>query len=83
METDEVEKAKRYIELGRQKIHSESEQMVQEQPDAPNETNPEINQELLKTFPPERIKRIQQKELRKYKAAQDKKWRKWLESVSK
>lgn len=37
---------------------------------------------LLKLFPPERLERIKKKELRKYEAAQDKKWRNYLEAVS-
>lgn len=47
------------------------------------EEQPEINPELLKMFPPERLERIKKKELRKYKASQGKKWRNYLESVSK
>jgi len=46
-------------------------------------TEGEINPELLRMFPPERIERIKKKELRKYKNAQDKKWRNYLDSVSK
>ncbi len=46
------------------------------------EANPEINPNLLKMFPPERIERIKKKELRRYKAAQDRKWRNYLESVN-
>jgi hypothetical protein len=38
--------------------------------------------ELAKMFPPERIEQIKKKELRRYKVAQDKKWRNWLEAVS-
>jgi len=38
--------------------------------------------ELAKMFPPERIEQIKKKELRRYKAAQDEKWRRWFESVS-
>ena len=67
----------------RKEIFDKPGEVVQEQSDVSNETNPEINPKLLKLFPPERIKRIQEKELRKYKAAQDKKWSKWLASVSK
>jgi predicted anti-sigma-YlaC factor YlaD len=39
--------------------------------------------ELAQMFPPERIEAIKRKELRRYKAAQDKKWENWLEGVSK
>ena len=33
-------------------------------------------------FPPERIEQIKRKELRRFKQAQGKKWRKWLDAVS-
>jgi hypothetical protein len=39
--------------------------------------------ELARMFPPERIEQIKKKELRRYKATQDKKWENWLEGVSK
>ena len=39
--------------------------------------------ELARMFPPERIEQIKKKELRRYQAAQDEKWRRWLEAVSK
>ena len=39
--------------------------------------------ELARMFPKERIEEIKRKELRRYKAAQDKKWENWLEAVSK
>lgn len=45
--------------------------------------NPEINPELLKMFPPERMEKIKRRELRRYKQAQEKKWKNWMESVSK
>ena len=38
--------------------------------------------ELVKMFPPERVEQIKKKELRRYKAAQDEKWRRWFESIS-
>ncbi len=38
--------------------------------------------ELAKMFPPERIQAIKRKELQKYRASQDEKWRRWFESVS-
>ena len=37
---------------------------------------------LAQTFPPEKIEEIKKRELRRFKMAQDKKWRNWLESVS-
>ena len=42
-----------------------------------------INPKLLRLFSPQRLERIKAKELRKYKAAQDKKWQNYLEAVSK
>jgi len=39
--------------------------------------------ELAGIFPPERLHRIKARELRRYRAAQDEKWQRWLESVSK
>lgn len=39
--------------------------------------------ELAKRFPPERIEAIKKEELRRFKEAQDKKWKNWLEAVSK
>lgn len=58
---------------------------TQGQPNAPGEVevNPDVNPELLKMFSPERLERIKKKELRKYKAALEKKWRNWFTSVSK
>ena len=38
---------------------------------------------LAQVFPPERIEKIKKRELARFKNAQDKKWRNWLESVSK
>ena len=38
--------------------------------------------DLAKMFPPERIEQIKRRELRRYKAAQDKKWQNWMEKVS-
>jgi hypothetical protein len=37
---------------------------------------------LAEVFPPERIAEIKRRELRQFKEAQDKKWRNWIESVS-
>lgn len=48
-----------------------------------NAINPEINPALLKMFPPERIKRLMEKEARRYKAALEKKWDRWLKAVNK
>ena len=44
---------------------------------------PEVNPKLREMFPPERVERIKKKELRRFREAQDKKWRNWLEEVSK
>lgn len=38
---------------------------------------------VAERFSAKRIKEIKRKELRRYKAAQDKKWENWLEAVSK
>jgi len=37
---------------------------------------------LAEVFPPERIAEIKRRELRRFEKAQDKKWKNWLESVS-
>lgn len=37
---------------------------------------------LAETFPPDKIEEIKKRELRRFKMAQDRKWRNWLESVS-
>jgi hypothetical protein len=37
---------------------------------------------LAVAFPPEKIAEIKKRELKRFKAAQDKKWRNWTESVS-
>ena len=37
---------------------------------------------LAEAFPPERIARIKKRELRRFREAQDKKWKNWIESVS-
>ena len=44
--------------------------------------DPSDETELAALFPPERIERIKREELRRFKAAQDKKWKRWFESVS-
>ena len=38
--------------------------------------------DLAGLFPPERIEEIKKRELKRFKEAQDRKWRNWLESVS-
>lgn len=43
----------------------------------------EVQRRLEELFPPERIEAIKKKELRRYRQAQDKKWRNWIKSVSK
>lgn len=47
-----------------------------------NSSEDGINPELAKLFPPERIKRIQRKELKAYARASEKKWKHYLESMS-
>ena len=37
---------------------------------------------LAEVFPPERIAEIKKRERRRFEEAQDKKWRNWIESVS-
>lgn len=52
-------------------------------PKEPEQSNiPGVSLALLQMFPPSRLARIKKKELRKYKAAQDKKWRNYLQRVS-
>lgn len=68
----------------KREIFGKPKNVTQGQPNVSGEvTEPEINPELLRMFPPERLERIKKKELRKYKAAQGKKWRNYMESVSK
>jgi len=43
---------------------------------------PRVLPQLQQLFPPDKIERIKNKELRRYKLAQDKKWANWLEAVS-
>jgi len=38
--------------------------------------------ELTEMFPPGKIEVIKKRELRRFKDTQDKKWRRWFESVS-
>ena len=38
--------------------------------------------QLQQLFPPDKIEGIKNKELRRYKLAQDKKWANWMEAVS-
>ena len=37
---------------------------------------------VAEVFPPERIEEIKKRELKRFRETQDKKWRNWLESVS-
>ncbi len=37
---------------------------------------------LSEAFPPEKIAEIKKRELKRFKEAQDKKWRNWTDSVS-
>ena len=82
MVEDEVEKAKEYIRLGRQRVQPKPEGVVQGEPDISREDNPEIDPKLLAMFPPKRLAGIMKRELRRYQQAQTKKWKKWLEAVS-
>lgn len=41
-----------------------------------------VNDKLRALFSRERIEAIKRKEMRRFKQAQDKKWRNWLEAVS-
>lgn len=43
---------------------------------------PSDETELANMFPPEKVAEIKKRELRRFKASQDKKWRNWFESVS-
>jgi len=47
-----------------------------------NTSEANINPGLLKLFPPERIKRLQRKEIKAYAKAQDKKWNNFLKRMS-
>lgn len=71
----------------RKEVFDKPKDKTQEQPDISSgnsiEINSNINPGLLKMFPKERLDRIKKKELRKYESSQEKKWSKWLESVSK
>lgn len=62
----------------KREIFGKPKEVKQEQPDTSNEINPG----LLKMFPPKRLAGIMAKELRKYKAAQEKKWVRWFKAVS-
>lgn len=62
----------------KREIFGKPKEVEQKQPSPTTEINPG----LLKMFPKERIERIMKKEARRYKAALEKKWRKWLEAVS-
>lgn len=69
----------------RKEIFDKPKDVAQGQSSTPSdiEDNPEINSELLKRFPPERLKKIMAKEARRYQLALKKKWSRWFESVSK
>ncbi len=68
----------------KREIFSRPKKVIQKQSNTSSEVmEPVISPGLLKMFPKERLERIKKKELRKYKAAQDKKWRNYLGSVSK
>lgn len=63
----------------KREIFGKPKEVVQEQPDTSNEINPG----LLRMFPPERLKKIMEREARRYKQALEKKWNNWLKAVSK
>lgn len=69
----------------RRKIYGKPEGKAQKSPQEVDNTNvnSEVNPRLLRMFPPERIKRIMEKEARRYKASLEKKWSNWFSSVSK
>lgn len=68
----------------RKEVFDKPKKVIQGYSDAPGVAmKSEVNPELLKLFPPERIKRIMTKELRRYKQALEKKWANWFEAVSK
>ena len=65
-------------------IFNKPRKVILENTKTPNEMiEPEINPELLKMFPPERIKKLMEKESRRHKNALEKKWRNYLEAVNK
>lgn len=68
----------------KREIFGKPKEVVQGQPDIVNDIEVafEVSPELLKRFPPERLKKIMAKEARRYQSALRKKWRNWLESMS-
>lgn len=42
----------------------------------------EVNPELAKQFPPERLAKLKKRELRRFIERQGVKWQRWLESMS-
>ena len=55
-------------------------------PNIPQETEQEKNERIIRLntmFSPERLKKIKNKELRRFKRSQNKKWENWLNAVSK
>ncbi len=49
---------------------------------SPAATEEAVSPELAKAFPRPRIEAIKRKELRCFQEAQDKKWRRWMEAMS-
>ena len=49
----------------------------------PEEMEEDRRKRLEVMFSPERLKRIMSKELRRYKDAQERRWRRWMDSMSK
>jgi len=68
----------------RRKIYGKPKGVVHESPQGVDsiEVNFEVNPRLLRMFPPGRIKKLMEKEARRYKAALEKKWRNYLAAVN-
>lgn len=68
----------------RKRVFDRPKEVAQEPPQGVSniEANPEINPKLLAMFPSGRIEKLMEKEARRYKASLEKKWRNYLESVS-
>lgn len=70
----------------RQEIFGKHEENVaheQSEGNGISEISSGVNPGLLRMFPPRRLKRIMEKEARKYKQALEKKWANWFGAVSK
>jgi len=67
------------VEAGKKKLREPRVTAAQDTPSAPSSPPRSAFDEM---FPPERIEAIKKKELRRFKAAQDKKWQNWRKSVA-